>query len=1069
MSHHLRRFLVCLVTSLLVLTGTSCSKQARSERALAKADTYYASGAFDNAEVEYLNTLKLDPRNARAHAQLGLLYSEQGRIGSAPRFLNAARELAPDNLEVRAKFAVFLLTAKRFDDARTDALYLLEHQPDHAEAPLLLAESAQTPQAIEAARTILQKLPTAKTAPVLTALAGLEFHQRRLPEAEALLKQAVSLDPKSAAANVSLGTLCLARNDPKAAEEYFSAAWANSSPRSPRKLIYVRFKLQTGDVAAARRLLTELTSQAPDCLAPMLGLAEIAAREKQYDEALALVDRILSRDSSHYPAMAIQARLLLAKGKPDQALAILKKLEKLQPKNPEIQYQSALCHLAQNNMEQALGSLNQAIAFAPGYADAILLLADINLRKGEAKAASASLKTLVTQQPNLIPAKFLLARAYVSQGQIDEALTTFKEISAGAPDDPNYLLPIAIIYRQQKKFDEARKTLSKILERSPDFGPAIEQLTDLDLISGDLASARTRIENLMAKQPALVAAHLLIAKVCLAEKKTAQAEAALLKAIELQPETTPAYYMLASIYIQDHQEQKALDQLQQLAGKTPNDPALHMRIAVLQERLKNYPAARDAYEKILAIKPNFVLALNNLAYLYGNQFNQAERGLPLAQKARGLAPLDASVADTLGWILYQQGQFKQARTLFQESANKSSEDATVQFHLGMARYMMGETEGARSALSRALQLNADLPEKNLAQLRLAVLASDDQAAGKDQRAFLEKTVAEQPNDPVALTQLGIKLEKAGEFEDAQKKLKAALAINPLMAKASLGLMRIHLAKNEIKPALELAKTARQQMPDDPLISHQLGRIVFATGDYQWAASLLQESAQKLPDQPEVLWDRAKAAYSIGRVDEAGDIMRRLKQSYPLIPAAQEIGSYLDMITLAAKPTSEGSAKINQILQADPAFVPALFALGAQAEQQSDSSSARQAYEKVLAKYPDFTPAKRQLALLAASAEGFDPKTYALAQQAREAFPHDPDVALALGILSYRKGDFDRAASLLKENILQQGENARNIYHLGMAQYRLKDKAAKATLLRSLDLGLKDEAAKEVRQIVQEIR
>ena len=34
--------------------------------------------------------------------------------------------------------------------------------------------------------------------------------------------------------------------------------------------------------------------------------------------------------------------------------------------------------------------------------------------------------------------------------------------------------------------------------------------------------------------------------------------------------------------------------------------------------MKDYPKERDAYEKLLAIDPNFTSALNNLAYLYTN-------------------------------------------------------------------------------------------------------------------------------------------------------------------------------------------------------------------------------------------------------------------------------------------------------------------------------------------------------------------------------------------------------------------------------------------------------------------
>jgi tetratricopeptide (TPR) repeat protein len=383
--------------------------------------------------------------------------------------------------------------------------------------------------------------------------------------------------------------------------------------------------------------------------------------------------------------------------------------------------------------------------------------------------------------------------------------------------------------------------------------------------------------------------------------------------------------------------------------------------------------------------------------------------------------------------------------------------------------MMGETESARAALQHALQINPELPEKDLAAQRLAILSTDDPQGGPELQATLEKAVTEHKDDPVARTRLSAILLKSGELDRAQSTLKAALAINPLNVGASLGLIQVHLARHETSQALDLAKTIRKQAPDDPSVSHQLGRIAFQTGEYQWAASLMQESSRKLPDDLDVLFDRATAAYSIGRVTEAEEIMRRILRVKPLFSHAGEISFYLEMMALANDPTPAGSVKIDQALQTDPACVPALMAFGATAEKQSNAAGAKQAYEKALAKYPDFIPAKRNLALLAATAAESDPKAYDLALQTREAFPSDPAVAEALGILTYRKGDFSRAASLLKESIGRLGEDARRTYYLGLAQYHLNDNAAALTLKRSLELGLKDEAAADARQVLSGIK
>ena len=72
-----------------------------------------------------------------------------------------------------------------------------------------------------------------------------------------------------------------------------------------------------------------------------------------------------------------------------------------------------------------------------------------------------------------------------------------------------------------------------------------------------------------------------------------------------------------------------------------------------------------------------------------------------AHKAHELQPQDASASDTLGWVLYKRGDYQQALSILQDSAQKAPESPEIQFHLGMTASMMGQTELAKSALRTA--------------------------------------------------------------------------------------------------------------------------------------------------------------------------------------------------------------------------------------------------------------------------------------------------------------------------------------------------------------------------------
>ena len=76
-------------------------------------------------------------------------------------------------------------------------------------------------------------------------------------------------------------------------------------------------------------------------------------------------------------------------------------------------------------------------------------------------------------------------------------------------------------------------------------------------------------------------------------------------------------------------------------------------------------------------------ALNNLAYLYAERLNDLDKAYDLARKARDLQGNDPAIADTLGWVLSKRGDYQQALTILQESAEKLPDNPEIQFHLGM--------------------------------------------------------------------------------------------------------------------------------------------------------------------------------------------------------------------------------------------------------------------------------------------------------------------------------------------------------------------------------------------------
>ena len=1061
---------------MLALAGTGCTAKLKAQYHQKRADHYFDAGQYDPAEIEYKNVLRNAPQNAQAWTRLGLIYFDQGRLGEALQVLSRAEQLAGDNLEVRLKLGSIYLGLGKVKEARDEAGFVLDKDPRNAQALILLAETAGNTNEINATRLRLQKLQSAgDTAPLEIALGSLSFRERDLKTAEKCFQTAVQLDPKFPDAYTALGNLYVAQKDVKQADQVYKKAMELSPPRSGKALLYAQFKILTGDPDTGKKLLQDLVKQAPDYLPGWIALASLAGAAKDYAGGLSLLGNVLSRDPQNPDAALLKAQLEMEQGDTARAIKDLEGMARNFPKMPVVFFQLARAQAATNEFDKAIGNLNQALKLSPNYDDAALLLAELQIYTGNPDPAIVSLQQMIRRQPQTVPARLLLARVYGDRGRLGEAVEIYRDLGRTFPTNSQYKLLLGNTLLRQNKIAEARVEFDRALKLTPDSVPALERVVNLDLVEKKYDSAQERVQQQIGQNPGSVPLQLLLAQVQIARGETNQAESTLKNAIALSPDSSPdsqlAHVMLARLYLAANENPKALLELSAALAKNPNDANVLLLMGISYSAGKNYPAARDAYEKLLALATNSVVALNNLACIYAQNLGQLDKGYQLARRARELDPTGPNTADTLGWILCEQGQYSSALSLLRESAVKMHSDPAVQFHLGKTYYMMGDEANARATFQSALQLSQDFSERDECKQCLTVLDIDPNTAGADTRVLLEKRLASQPKDTIAQLRLAAIYQREGTPDKAIAAYEAALQVVPQNITALVNLAGLEASRDPQK-AHNLAKTAYNLAPNDPVVTHIMGRLAFLTGDYAWSLNLLQLTARSQPQDPEVLYDLGQAYYSIGKVPEARSAMQNALSAGSSFAHAEDARRFLDMSGLADKPAQALAAQsqVADILKSAPDYVPALMVKAAIAEQKSDLVAAQQTYEAVLNHYPDFTPAGKQLVLLYGKDPRNDSKASLLAIKARQAFPDDPEVAKALGLIVYRQGDYLRAASLLTESARKLNRDAELMYYLGLAQYQLKNRApAKTALQQALELNLSGSQGVDAKRILAELK
>src|ERR1043166_7271684 len=879
--------------------------------------------------------------------------------------------------------------AGKAKEAQKQASLVLDKMPTNAEAPVLLAESISSRTNADQVRRRLEKLSAkiGDTAALQLAFGTLHFREGDTNAAETAFKRALTLDPKSSGAHYGLGTLGWAQNDLKAADSELKIAAELSPIRSFRRIKYADFKIKTGDLENGKLLLTEITKTAPDYLPAWIFAAEIALAQTNYSSCASLLNQALARDADNYEGLLLKGRLELARGEASNAIADLGHMSTMYGRSPQVQYQLGLAHLLNNDTGKALKCLNQAISLNTNYVEAILVLAGLNIRKGDARSAANSLTQLIKQRPQIAQAYLLLANAYSVQNKPNDVIAVYNQMIRFFPKSPQIPLLMGIALAEQGKPEEARQGFVRCLGLAPDFLPAKEQLLSIEISQKNYTGAFESVQRELKKNPDSAGLYFLLAKVHLAraldfaaqearntagdgtitlklagvpkaQADVAQAEVAVLKAMELDPNLQPAYLFLARLYVASNKHQQALDRLATLLVKTNNEVAL-MQIGVIQEQLKNFEASRDAFEKLITLNSNSAVALNNLSFLYCEHLNQPLRGYQLADRARQLLPSSPYTADTLGWVLFRRGEYVRAIGLLQEGASGLPWDSEVQYHLGMAHYMLGEEGSARAALQRAAGGSADFPGKKEAERHLAILALDPKNGRTSDLAGLGKQLENQPGDPVLAIRVASIYEHDGKPERASTVYEIALKQNPKSVPTLLRLARLNSgALHNSERALELAKEAYKLSPDDPEISCSLGRLVFQSGDHKRALSLLQAASGKLSADPEVLYDLALAYYSVGRVSDAEAAMRSAVDAHGSFSRINEAAQFLDLVPISANPAKVLAAepRAQEILKTDSNSVPGLMIIGLCADRRNNPQIARQTYEHILSLYPDFLPA-----------------------------------------------------------------------------------------------------------------
>ena len=130
-----------------------------------------------------------------------------------------------------------------------------------------------------------------------------------------------------------------------------------------------------------------------------------------------------------------------------------------------------------------------------------------------------------------------------------------------------------------------------------------------------------------------------------------------------------------------------------------------MALARIDEYSGNGTEAMATYRTVLSMDDHNLFALNNLAWHLA--LENPDEGLKFAQQAGEIAPDNAEVEDTLGWVFYRKGVYSTATRYLKDAFSKDPTPRR-EFHLAMSYLKSGDKDLGAKMVEAALQKDPNL-------------------------------------------------------------------------------------------------------------------------------------------------------------------------------------------------------------------------------------------------------------------------------------------------------------------------------------------------------------------------
>jgi len=481
---------------------------------------------------------------------------------------------------------------------------------------------------------------------------------------------------------------------------YMSLARQTRDPRLARRATETAFSARALDEATQSAMLwRELAPQSPAAAQALEALWLNTGRLTEVEPLLR--ERLVrARADGTLPDVYNQLQRSLARTADHKAAwQLIQRLSEPDLKVPAARVARANLAAAAEDYPAAVEEARQAMRLAPDDEDAVLAAARSLWQLPERKSAALELLDgFVKRSPKSLEARYLYARMLLDEGKIDAARAQFDAALAQSPDNPALLLSIAQAAYQAKQPGESKRYLERYLALP---ATATRDRSTATFLMAQIAEDAGKTDEAVAWlakvppgddfMPATVRRALLLNKAGRTDEarqllRTAPAVSARDQTLLVTAE--------AQLLREAGRNQDAFDVLGAALAKSPDNTDLLYDYAMAAERIDRFPVMETSLRRLIELRPDQPHGYNALGYTLADRGVRLDEARTLIEKALSLAPNDAHILDSMGWVLYRQKDTPGALRYLRQ-AYAARQEVDIAAHLGEVLWFDGKQDEAR--------------------------------------------------------------------------------------------------------------------------------------------------------------------------------------------------------------------------------------------------------------------------------------------------------------------------------------------------------------------------------------